>query len=109
MTTLLERPVTTTEPAAAQPYRRRERTIRVLAYAAMVVALLVVALPLYWIVVTSFKQRPDIYTLPVTWWPSVFHPRNYTEAVTSVPFGTFLRNSLIITTVLSSVSLSSAS
>lgn len=56
MTTLLERPVTPTEPAAAQPYRRRERTIRVLAYAAMVVALLVVALPLYWIVVTSDRK-----------------------------------------------------
>ena len=50
-------------------HRRRERAVTALAYVAMVLVLLVVALPLYWIVVTSFKERPDIYTLPVTWWP----------------------------------------
>jgi sn-glycerol 3-phosphate transport system permease protein len=84
-------------------HRRRERAVTALAYVAMVLVLLVVALPLYWIVVTSFKERPDIYTLPVTWWPSVFHPQNYTEATESVPFGLFLRNSIVITTILATV------
>ncbi|MEE2030990.1 carbohydrate ABC transporter permease [Rhodococcus chondri] len=105
MTAVADKPVVHTEPVPPETrhHRRRERTVTVLAYAAMVCVLLIVALPLYWIVVTSLKERPDIYTIPVTWWPSVFHPQNYSEAVESVAFGMFLRNSVIITTVLASV------
>lgn len=83
--------------------RRRARALTVLGYAAMVCALVMVALPLFWIVMTSFKERPDIYTRPATWWPSTFHPENYHEALTSVPFTTFLRNSVIITTALAAI------
>lgn len=83
--------------------RRRARALTVLGYAAMVCALVMVALPLFWIVMTSFKERPDIYTQPATWWPSTFHPENYHEALTSVSFTTFLRNSVIITTALAAI------
>lgn len=88
---------------AGRAQRRRERALTSLGYAAMVCALVMVALPLFWIVMTSFKERPDIYTQPVTWWPSTFHPENYREALTSVPFTTFLRNSVIITTALAAI------
>ncbi|WP_422331952.1 carbohydrate ABC transporter permease [Rhodococcus sp. (in: high G+C Gram-positive bacteria)] len=90
-------------PHTARDHRRRQLLVKALGYLAMAGVLLMVALPLYWIVMTSFKARPDIYTLPVTWWPSVFHPENYAEATTSVPFWTFLRNSLIITGALAAV------
>lgn len=93
-------------PATVDPalgHRRREALVTALGYAAMVAVLVTVALPLYWIVMTSFKDRPDIYTLSVTWWLGAFHPENYAEATTSVPFSTFLRNSVIITGVLSAV------
>ncbi|MFT4041715.1 MAG: carbohydrate ABC transporter permease [Gordonia sp. (in: high G+C Gram-positive bacteria)] len=66
----------------------------------MVIALLVVAVPLVWIVLTSFKDRSEIYTQPAVWWPHVWHPENYSEATTSVPFWLFLRNSVIVTSVL---------
>ncbi|QNG21527.1 carbohydrate ABC transporter permease [Rhodococcus triatomae] len=69
----------------------------------MVLALAVVVVPLYWIVMTSFKERSDIYVQPVTWWPGTFHPENYREATTSVPFWMFLRNSVIITTILAAI------
>lgn len=88
---------------AASDHRRREALVTALGYAAMVAVLVMVALPLYWIVMTSFKDRPDVYTLPVTWWPGTFHPENYSEATTAVPFRTFLRNSVIITGVLAVV------
>lgn len=75
--------------------------MKILGYAAMVIALVIIVLPLYWIVMTSFKERPEIYTQPATWWPSSLHPENYSEATTSVPFWMFLRNSIVITTILS--------
>lgn len=83
--------------------RRRIRWVTILGYAAMVCVLVIVALPLFWIVMTSFKARPDIYTIPVTWWPSTFHPQNYTEATRSVDLAAYFRNSVIITSVLATV------
>jgi len=71
---------------------RREVGVKILGYAAMVIALVIIVLPLYWIVMTSFKERPEIYTQPATWWPSSLHPENYSEATTSVPFLMVLRN-----------------
>ncbi|AKK03832.1 carbohydrate ABC transporter permease [Corynebacterium epidermidicanis] len=73
---------------------------RVVGYAAMVVALLFVGLPLFWIVMTSFKERPDIYTSPVSWIPPTWNKDNYRIATTEVPYWTYLRNSVIITLAL---------
>ncbi|MFD6858624.1 carbohydrate ABC transporter permease [Rhodococcus sp. NPDC060090] len=105
MTALADRPVVHAEleTLPARTYARRDRPVKMLGYAAMLCVLIVVALPLYWIVVTSFKDRPDIYTIPVTWWPAAFHPQNYSEAVRSVDFAAFFRNSVIITSILASV------
>jgi len=93
----------TTTRDEEQRHRARARWVTVLGYAAMVCVLLIVALPLFWIVMTSFKERQDIYTIPVTWWPSTFHPQNYGEATRSVDLAAYFRNSLIITTVLATV------
>jgi sn-glycerol 3-phosphate transport system permease protein len=84
-------------------HRRRQVAVRVLGYAAMMCALVLVAVPLYWIVITSFKDRSDIYVQPATWWPHVVHPENYHEATTDVPFWIFVRNSVVITSVVAAV------
>ena len=87
----------------AASFRRRRVGATALGYAAMVCVLILVGLPLYWIVVTSFKDRPDIYVQPAMWWPRSFHPENYGTATSTVPFWVFLRNSLIITSIVSVV------
>lgn len=69
-------------------------------YVGMACALLMVGLPLLWIVLTSLKMRQEIYTQPVTWWPSSFEWSNYHTALTDVPFWQYLRNSIIVTVVL---------
>ncbi|WP_267626172.1 MULTISPECIES: carbohydrate ABC transporter permease [Gordonia] len=91
-------PVGADQRAAA--YARRKRVATVFGYLAMVVVVLLVALPLVWILLASFKDRSEIYVQPAVWWPSVWHPENYREATTSVPFWDFMRNSLIVTSIL---------
>ncbi|MBY4401370.1 glycerol-3-phosphate ABC transporter permease [Rhodococcoides fascians] len=91
------------KPSRSRDPQRTRRSANVLGYAAMVAVLLMIGLPLFWILVTSFKDRPDIYVQPVTWWPSSFHPQNYDEATTEVPFFTYLRNSIVITTAVASI------
>ncbi|MGY2084184.1 carbohydrate ABC transporter permease [Blastococcus sp. SYSU DS0539] len=71
-------------------------------YAGLLLVVLVIALPLYWLLVSSLKERPDIYTVPVTWLPSPPTLDNYSTAG-GVAFTDYLRNSVIITATLTVV------
>jgi sn-glycerol 3-phosphate transport system permease protein len=76
---------------------------RVFGYAAMLLVVALIAGPLLFVFFTSFKDQPDIYTQPTSWWPPRWHPQNYRTATEQIPFWTFLRNSVIITSVLAAV------
>lgn len=78
----------------------RRRLADACGYAAMTVVLVIIALPLVWILLASFKARTEIYVQPAVWWPSTWRPENYVEATTSVPFWSYLRNSVIVTSIL---------
>ena len=77
--------------------------MKVLGYLGALLAALVIALPLYFVVVTSFKTHPDIYSDPISWIPHPFAPENYSYVWNEVDFGQFLRNSVVITVVLTVV------
>ena len=66
-------------------------------YLAMVIVMLVIAVPLFWIVVTSFKEHDHIYVRPAEYLPVPFHPENYSEVTTRIPFFAYFKNSVIIT------------
>ncbi|WP_238146688.1 carbohydrate ABC transporter permease [Ornithinimicrobium murale] len=89
--------------ATTAPHEHRGVLSQVSGYLAMLVVVLVIALPLYWIVAASLKERPDIYTVPVTWFPDPVTLENYDGVRHGVPFLDFLRNSVLITTVLTVV------
>lgn len=74
-----------------------------LGYAAMALIVVLVAGPLTFVFFTSFKGQPDIYSQPTTWWPPRWHPQNYQIATQQIPFWVFLRNSIIITSVVAMV------
>ena len=78
----------------------RRRLADACGYAAMTVVLVIIALPLVWILLASIKDRTEIYVQPAVWWPSTWRPENYVEATTSVPFWSYLRNSVIVTSIL---------
>lgn len=66
-------------------------------YAAMLLSVALVGLPIYWMVVGSLKTTQEIFTFPPIWLPH--HPRwsNFADAWHAAPFGRFYINSLIIT------------
>ncbi|MET1064542.1 MAG: carbohydrate ABC transporter permease [Arthrobacter sp.] len=68
-------------------------------YLPLVLATLVVFLPLLWMVLSSFKQPGEIITLDLGILPKSLNFENYNIAMTTVPFGQFFANSLIVTTV----------
>jgi sn-glycerol 3-phosphate transport system permease protein len=66
-------------------------------YLAMVLVALVIIVPLFWILSTSFKLRPEIYVRPAQWLPRPLTGSNYQDLTTRIPFWDYLRNSVIIT------------
>jgi sn-glycerol 3-phosphate transport system permease protein len=65
-------------------------------YFGFAIIILVMGVPLFWMLSGSLKSINDIYN-PNQWLPSVFLWENYKEAWTTVPFGRFYLNSIIIT------------
>ncbi|MGV3103890.1 carbohydrate ABC transporter permease [Rothia sp. 32237D007AR] len=69
-------------------------------YIGMILAGLLIAVPLYFVVITSLKLRPEIYSNPITWVPHIFAPQNYTYVWETLDFSRYFLNSIIITVTL---------
>lgn len=63
-----------------------------------VVAVLML-LPFYWLVITSFKSRFEVNQYPIQWWPTVWHWENYPEALQQANFGRYFFNSALVATI----------
>ncbi|GKH31892.1 carbohydrate ABC transporter permease [Muricomes sp. OA1] len=69
-------------------------TIRVLI---LIFFFLLVVLPIYWIVVTSFKSSGEILDLNnITYFPEAFTWKNYTDLFEQFNYGVLLKNSLLV-------------
>jgi sn-glycerol 3-phosphate transport system permease protein len=97
----LEQPFTTT--TIKPTIQRRGLPMRLAGYAAMLVAVVITGLPLYWMLIASFKLSPEIYTAPPTWIPLNPTLENFPEAWNAAPFARYYFNS-VLTTAIASIS-----
>lgn len=67
-------------------------------HALLIAGSVVMLLPFAWMLSTSLKLPPDIFTYPPVWIPNPIAWQNYAKTVTVMPFGRFYLNSLIVTT-----------
>ncbi|GHF43357.1 multiple sugar transport system permease protein [Deinococcus metalli] len=65
-------------------------------YAMLVFVAAVMALPFYWMVVTSLKPDADIFSDPIRWWPQRVTFEHYVQAFTVVPFARYFWNSTVM-------------
>jgi multiple sugar transport system permease protein len=68
----------------------------VLLHVVMYSLALITVAPFLWMVMTSFKDLPDILTYPPVWWPKHFILDNYVNAFSAAPFGRYYFNSIFI-------------
>lgn len=102
------------DPTLTQAQRKRNGAgvehsspaAKVIGYVALILTVLVIMVPLYFIVITSFKTYSDVYADPITFWPTPFEPGNYTRVLEVSGFYQYLRNSIIITSVLTIIEVS---
>jgi len=60
---------------------------------------LVVAFPLVWMVITSVKPQFELFRIPPTFWPGEVTFEHYWALLERTPFLTYMRNSLVISTM----------
>jgi multiple sugar transport system permease protein len=75
--------------------RWRDYLGRILAFAFLLFVAFLFVAPFFWMLSTSLKPVKEIFEY--NWIPSEIVWRNYKDALTSAPFDTYFKNSLIIT------------
>lgn len=70
---------------------------RALLYLVLLAGGIVILLPFIWMLSASLKDESQIFASPPIWIPHPVLWSNYPEALTLLPFGLFLRNTVIIT------------
>jgi len=74
------------------------RTFRIIL---IIVLLGICLLPIYWMVITSFKMQEEIFSVPPTFFPKKFTVKNYLSIIVgdisaSIKFLTYFKNSIIV-------------
>ncbi|GGM07134.1 carbohydrate ABC transporter permease [Nakamurella endophytica] len=105
-TTTASAPPAVAAPAtgpAGRPYRRnRFRRLRLVS-AVLITA--VMAFPLYWMLLTAFSRRDDLYAPGLHLWPQHFTWDNFSAPIERFPVWTWFRNSLVIAVAVTAITV----
>ncbi len=87
-------------PRSPSPARRKRRTLRTIGsglskHFVLIVLSAMFALPLVWMVGTSFKTAGQALQLPVVWWPHPFLWSNYPDLFAALPYFRFFLNTFL--------------
>ncbi len=95
--------------AHSTPTRRRYPPRKifgvVIKYALLILIMLVVLGPIYWMVITSFKTRLELTTYPPSLFPRLPIWDNYRDAFTNSDIPVYIRNSVIVVSISTFISL----
>ncbi|MFC4598633.1 MULTISPECIES: carbohydrate ABC transporter permease [Cohnella] len=74
----------------------KSNPLRAMLYATLVVGSLIMLFPFIWLVRSSLMDNSQIFIFPPEWIPRPFMWSNFREALTSVPFARYFRNTMTI-------------
>lgn len=74
-------------------------------YLILVLGSLLMFVPVFWIVLSSFKNLGEIYLSPATFFPKKWVFTNYSEAIAQFPFLRYLWNSIYVTVTATALTL----
>lgn len=78
--------------------KAKKRLINVIRFFILLFFFLLVVLPIYWMLVTSFKTNAEIVDAQqITYYPHVFTTENYQSLFNMLDYGVYLKNSIIVT------------
>jgi sn-glycerol 3-phosphate transport system permease protein len=97
-------------PARSGLFTKRQKTIigGLAGYLGLLVLLVMIGIPIFWMISGSLKTTREIRHIPVQWLPSSFRWSNFRDAWEAAPFGRFYLNTLITTFIGSGLELINA-
>jgi len=69
---------------------------KTLNYIALIAVSILLLVPFLWMIATSLKPNGEVMSVPLRWFGSRIVWNNYAQAMTFLPFGIFIVNSLIV-------------
>lgn len=84
---------------AQRTARNRYIVGQILLYTVLIGSSVILLIPLLWMISTSLKPEDQLYLFPPVWLPAPIQWSNYTRAWTTVPFGTYVTNTVLITSL----------
>ena len=86
--------------------KQLEHRIRMLVtYGILILGASFILLPFVWMILTSMKPANEVLLMPPKWFPSRIRWENYQEAFQAVPFFTYLKNSILVSILITSCEL----
>ena len=70
---------------------------RATGYVGLILIVLLMGVPIYWMIIGAFKSTAEVYRIPPTWIPAQPTLANFVEAWGAAPFGRYYINTLITT------------
>ncbi|MFE5777500.1 carbohydrate ABC transporter permease [Brachybacterium sp. NPDC056505] len=77
-------------------HRQSKKTRAIVLYTVLILGIVPTVLPLVWLVRSSLMGDQQIFTSPPEWIPDPWLPQNYAEVFSTVPFGRYLLNTIIV-------------
>ncbi|WBB52521.1 carbohydrate ABC transporter permease [Verrucosispora sp. WMMD573] len=94
-------PLSSTGPVNSAPGRRvPSRGWRVVGYLGLVLAVVALLLPFYWMVMSSLKTNSEVFTIPIKWIPDTLIWRNYVDIWQRSDMTTWLKNTLLLSVIV---------
>lgn len=81
---------------ALQRYRRLNRLGRVMIWILLMIGSALMMVPFLWLVSSSLKGPAQLWVFPPQWIPNPVKWSNYHEALTTLPFHIYFRNTILI-------------
>jgi multiple sugar transport system permease protein len=103
------RPSVEPPPVDAEPPPKRRRPLAVPLHAALVVGLIVMAIPFVWMILGSFKTTSELRQVPLTWFPEDPTLENYRDLFNRLDFPRYFFNSTLVALVVTAGNLVFAS
>ena len=96
------------KPSGLLTQRQRGIINQLLAYSGLLILLLLIDVPIFWMLSGSLKTTQEIRAIPIQWLPTSLQWENFTDAWNAAPFDRFYINTLITTAIGSGLELLNA-
>ena len=87
---------------------KAEKRKKIFIYIGLTFLAVLMAVPFYWMLISSVKLNKDVFSIPMEWIPRSFHFENYQEIWEKIPLLTFFKNSTKLTVITTIIQLATS-